>query len=83
MEASLSIDIQQACAASSAPSTTKGGQWLGRAARSRRSLSPGSVRTGGYCRARQRLPLEMVGALTRQTDLRNLKTTTGMDILRC
>ena len=30
-------------------------------------LSACSVRTGGYCRARQRLPLEMVGALTRQT----------------
>lgn len=30
-------------------------------------LSPCSVRTGGYCRARQRLPLEMVSALTRQT----------------
>ena len=26
-----------------------------------------SVRTGGYCRARQRLPVEMVTALTRQT----------------
>jgi hypothetical protein len=26
-----------------------------------------SVRTGGYCRARQRLPLEMVSALTRRT----------------
>ena len=26
-----------------------------------------SVRTGGYCRARQRLPVEMVSALTRQT----------------
>ena len=26
-----------------------------------------SVRTGGYCRARQRLPLEMVSALTRET----------------
>ena len=26
-----------------------------------------SVRTGGYCRARQRLPLEMVSTLTRQT----------------
>ena len=32
-------------------------------------LSPGSVRTGGYCRARQRLPLEMVSAITRQTGL--------------
>lgn len=30
-------------------------------------LSACSVRTGGYCRARQRLPLEMVSELTRQT----------------
>lgn len=30
-------------------------------------LRPCSVRTGGYCRARQRLPLEMVSTLTRQT----------------
>lgn len=30
-------------------------------------LSACSVRTGGYCRARQRLPLEMVSALTRHT----------------
>jgi hypothetical protein len=30
-------------------------------------LSECSVRTGGYCRARQRLPLEMVSALARQT----------------
>jgi hypothetical protein len=30
-------------------------------------LSASSVRTGGYCRARQRLPLEMVRALTRET----------------
>lgn len=30
-------------------------------------LSAGSVRTGAYCKARQRLPLEMVTALTRQT----------------
>lgn len=30
-------------------------------------LSECSVRTGGYCRARQRLPVEMVSALTRQT----------------
>ena len=30
-------------------------------------LRPCSVRTGGYCRARQRLPLEMVSALTRQS----------------
>ena len=32
-------------------------------------LSPCSVRTGGYCRARQRLPLEMVSVLTRETGL--------------
>jgi hypothetical protein len=30
-------------------------------------LTPASVRTGGFCRARQRLPLEMVSTLTRQT----------------
>lgn len=30
-------------------------------------LSPCSVRTGGFCRARQRLPVEMISALTRQT----------------
>ena len=40
----------------------------GRAAqRAADGLSPCSVRTGGYCRARQRLPLEMVSALARQT----------------
>jgi hypothetical protein len=30
-------------------------------------LMPCSVRTGGYCRARQRLPLEMVSTLARET----------------
>ena len=30
-------------------------------------LEPCSVRTGGFCRARQRLPLEMVTTLTRET----------------
>jgi hypothetical protein len=30
-------------------------------------LKPMSVRTGGYCRARQRLPLAMLGGLTRET----------------
>ena len=30
-------------------------------------LRPMSVRTGGYCRARQRLPVQMVSALTRET----------------
>ena len=44
------------------------GQRLGSAAqRTVDSLSACSVRTGGYCRARQRLPLEMVSGLTRQT----------------
>ncbi len=37
------------------------------AQRAAEGLSACSVRTGGYCRARQRLPLEMVSALTRQT----------------
>lgn len=30
-------------------------------------LSPGSVSTGGYCKARQRLPLNMVSSLTRKS----------------
>jgi len=30
-------------------------------------LSPSSSKTGGYCRARQRLPREMVSALVKQT----------------
>lgn len=30
-------------------------------------LSPGSVGTGGYCRARQRLPVELVSGLSRET----------------
>ena len=30
-------------------------------------LRPCSVRTGGFCRARQRLPLEMISTLTRKT----------------
>jgi hypothetical protein len=37
------------------------------AQRAAEGLSACSVRTGGYCRARQRLPLEMVTALTRET----------------
>jgi hypothetical protein len=37
------------------------------AQRAAEGLRPCSVRTGGYCRARQRLPLEGVRALTRQT----------------
>ena len=38
------------------------------AQRARDGLSKCSVRTGGYCRARQRLPLEMVRTLVRRTD---------------
>ena len=37
------------------------------AARAAEGLSPRSIRTGAYCRARQRLPLELVQALTRET----------------
>ena len=37
------------------------------AQRAAEGLGACSVRTGGYCRARQRLPLEMVSALTCQT----------------
>lgn len=46
--------------------------WAAR--RAAEGLSTNSIRTGGYCRARQRLPLEMVRALTRQTgDLLNTR----------
>ena len=37
------------------------------AQRAAEGLPVQSVRTGGYCRARQRLPLEMVAVLTRET----------------
>ncbi len=37
------------------------------AQRAAEGLSASSVRTGAYCRARQRLPLQMVSTLTRQT----------------
>lgn len=37
------------------------------AQRTRDGLSPGSTRTGGYCRARARLPTAMVSELTRHT----------------
>jgi hypothetical protein len=37
------------------------------AQRAAEGLRPQSVRTGAYCRARQRLPVEMVTALTRET----------------
>lgn len=39
--------------------------WAAR--RTAEGLSPRSIDTGAYCKARQRLPIEMVRALTRQT----------------
>lgn len=42
-------------------------------------LSSCSVRTGGYCRARQRLPLEMVTALTRLVAVICLATGAALD----
>jgi len=42
------------------------GQRLGSATRGD-GLSPCSVRTGGFCRARQRLPLQMISTLARET----------------
>ncbi len=39
--------------------------WAAR--RAAEGLSPRSIRTGAYCRARQRLPVEMAVALTRET----------------
>lgn len=36
------------------------------ASRTAEGLTPQSIRTGGYCRARQRLPLSMLQALTRE-----------------
>jgi Transposase DDE domain len=39
--------------------------WAGQ--RAAEGLSTQSIRTGGYCRARARLPLEMIVALTRET----------------
>jgi len=39
--------------------------WAGQ--RSAEGLTVQSIRTGGYCRARARLPLEMIVALTRET----------------
>jgi hypothetical protein len=39
--------------------------WAGQ--RAAEGLSVQSIRTGGYCRARARLPLQMIVALTRET----------------
>jgi len=45
---------------------SEGGQWLG-AQRAAEGLRVHSVNTGGYCKARQRLPTQMVVALMRAT----------------
>jgi hypothetical protein len=60
----LSMFLHQALAADSSCQRAVNAWAAGRAAE---GLSPQSVRTGGYCRARQRLPLSMVQALTRHS----------------
>ncbi len=50
--------------------------WAGQ--RAAEGLSVQSIRTGGYCRARARLPLEMIVALTRETGrLRSARAPRG------
>jgi hypothetical protein len=60
----LSMFLHQALATDSSCQRAVNAWAAGRAAE---GLSPQSVRTGGYCRARQRLPLSMVQALTQHT----------------
>lgn len=60
----LSMFLHQALAADGSCQRAVNAWAAGRAAE---GLSPQSVRTGGYCNARQRLPLPMVQALTRHT----------------
>ena len=60
----LSMFIQQSLAEDGSCQRAVNG-WA--AQRAAEGLSPQSVRTGAYCRARQRLPVEMVTALTRET----------------
>ncbi|MCP5328084.1 MAG: IS4 family transposase [Steroidobacteraceae bacterium] len=57
----LSMFLRQALAADPSCQRAVNG-WA--ASRAAEGLSPQSVRTGGYCRARSRLPLSMVQALT-------------------
>jgi hypothetical protein len=61
---SLSMFMRQVLAADSSCQKPVNGWATQRAAD---GLKPCSVRTGGYCRARQRLPLEMLSTLTRET----------------
>lgn len=60
----LSMFMRQALEADSSCQKAVNGWAVQRAAD---GLRPCSVRTGGYCRARQRLPLEMVSTLGRET----------------
>lgn len=60
----LSMFIKQALAEDGSCQRAVNG-WA--AQRMAEGLTPQSVRTGAYCRARQRLPTEMVTALTRET----------------
>lgn len=60
----LSIFIKQALAENASCQYAVNG-WA--AQRVAEGLPPQSVDTGGYCRARQRLPLEMIQSLTRTT----------------
>jgi hypothetical protein len=60
----LPMFIQQSLAADGSCQRAVNG-WA--AQRAAEGLSAQSVRTGAYCRARQRLPVEMVKALTRET----------------
>lgn len=60
----LSMFLRQALAADGSCQRAVNG-WA--ASRAAEGLSPQSIRTGGYCRARARLPLSMVQALTRSS----------------
>lgn len=60
----LSMFLQQALASDSSCQRAVNGSAASRCAE---GLSPQSVRTGAYCRARGRLPLAMVQALSRHT----------------
>ncbi len=59
----LSMFMRQALA----PIDRVSGQWMRGRQRAAEGLWVQSIRTGGYCRARQRLPLSMLQALTRES----------------
>jgi len=60
----LSMFIKQALSADGSCQQAVNG-WA--AQRAAEGFAPRSIRTGAYCRARQRLPIEMVTTLTRET----------------